>query len=210
MKLSKLCLVLLVSIISGCTTLEHYSALKEQEKRRKAGLEAPAEVVSPKQTLHSHTIDIAQQLFQSANNLRPEGTIAVGSFTMVDTLKQPMSKTSPTYMYGLQIAESLATVSVQLGLSVVEFKALPAIQITESHDLMLSRNLSLIKAKQGIDYFLTGTLVEQEEGLVVNARLIEVGTNIVIAAATEQIPSDLIWQKRKAVMYNGVISRTSY
>lgn len=108
------------------------------------------------------------------------------------------------------MAESLATVSVQLGLSVVEFKALPAIQITESHDRMLSRDLALIDSKQNIDYFLTGTLLEQEDSLVVNAKIIEVGTNIVKAAATDVIPADIIWQKRKVIMNNGVISRTSY
>lgn len=208
--LSKICLVLTASVLlSACSSLQHYSKVYEQEQKLAAQAEQMPKV-EKRDSMHQHAMRVAHQLYGSITDFRPEAKIAVGSFLMVDSLKQPMSKTSPTYMYGLQMAESLATVSVQLGLSVVEFKALPAIQITESHDRMLSRDLALIDSKQNIDYFLTGTLLEQEDSLVVNAKIIEVGTNIVKAAATDVIPADIIWQKRKVIMNNGVISRTSY
>lgn len=206
MKVPFFCLLILA--LNGCASLDSLSIGSSDKVEVLPRVAYKPE--SNQNTIHYYSDRLANQLFQSLTTVKPNAKLAIGTFTAIDTLKAPESKNSPTYLYGLQIADSFLTTSTQRGFAVVEFKTLKGIKITKNHDLMLSRDVSELKGKHDVDYFLTGTMTQQETGLVVNARLIDVNTNIVVAAATDYMPINSLWSDEKVKSRNGVITRSSY
>jgi TolB-like protein len=111
---------------------------------------------------------------------------------------------------GLQIQESLMTFATQAGLKVIEYKTMPNIKISEQSDKMLSRQVNELSPTISADYFLTGTYTLQENNTMVNIRLIQVPENIVLAAATDYVPNDVMWSNSKISMKHNQIYRSAY
>ncbi len=160
-------------------------------------------------SVHQYSEILATQLFQSLRSLKPQSRVAVGTFGDVDNLALNPVKNSPIYMLGLQLQESMTTLLVQRGIRVVSFKAREQLLIKPDQDLMLSRDVSNLQQVQSIDYYLTGTITPQEQGVVVNARLIDVESKDVVAASTNYIPRNVLWSDEKVRLKNGQIYRTT-
>ncbi|WP_235594766.1 FlgO family outer membrane protein [Paraglaciecola hydrolytica] len=158
--------------------------------------------------LHFYVEQLARQLLSTADNIDLTKTIAVGTILPSD-LK---TGNSLPYMpgFGLQVQESLVTLSTQAGLKVVEFKTMSAINIGDNYDAMLSRELAALNPEIQADYFLTGTYSQLEDKIVVNIRLIAVPSNTIIAAATDYVPSNAMWTKTKVALKANQIYRGSY
>lgn len=161
-----------------------------------------------KDSIQFYSQRIANQLYQSLRRINSPTRIAVGTFTPVNTLVAEQNKASPTSLLGQQIQEGMMTASVQYGFTVVEFKTQQNVTIAQSSDLMLSRKLHELTTKQNIDYFITGTLTEQEQSVVVNARLIDVRNQHVIAAATDYVPNNVFWSSEKVKLRQGDLYRS--
>jgi TolB-like protein len=102
------------------------------------------------------------------------------------------------------------TFATQAGLKVVEYKTLPTIKISAHADKMLSRQVNELNATITADYFLTGTYTLQEASTMVNIRLIQIPENIVLAAATDYVPNDVMWSGSKISIKHNLIYRNSY
>jgi hypothetical protein len=57
---------------------------------------------------------------------------------------------------------------------------------------------------------LTGTYTLQESNTIVNIRLIQIPENIVLAAATDYVPNDVMWSASKVTLKNNQIYRNGY
>ena len=108
---------------------------------------------------------------------------------------------------GLQIQESFITLGSQAGLKIIEYKTMSSIKIQKGTDVMLSRNTQNLHSGINAQYFLTGTYSEQDDGLVVNARLIELSSQNVVAAATDYIPTVTLKSKENITMKNNLLYR---
>ena len=201
MRVSIICLM--AAIIGGCAATSDEDTTVKQTVR----------VVSPvsqQNSVHFYTQKLANQLFRSVLSIKPNAAIAIGTFTQIDTLKLNDTANHPLRLLGLQLEDGMISASVAQGLKVIEFKTQENLTITKSQDLMLSRDVKLLRAKQDIEYFLTGTLTEQESGVVVNARLIDVSNNQVVGAATGHVPIDTFWRANKVQLKQNLIYRSSY
>lgn len=138
-------------------------------------------------TIHQHVTRLANTLFSSAKNIKLNQSVAVGTFLPVSLLNEK-DKLEKNHI-GLQIQESFITLGSQAGLKIIEYKTMSSIKIQPGSDVMLSRNIKNLNKKINAQYFLTGTYSEQENSLVVNARLIELSSQNVVAAATDYIPT---------------------
>ncbi|MFT7506832.1 MAG: TolB-like protein, partial [Gammaproteobacteria bacterium] len=105
---------------------------------------------------------------------------------------------------------SLMTFATQAGLKVIEYKTMPNIKISDQADKMLSRQVNELNPRIAADYFLTGTYTLQETNTIVNIRLIQVPENIVLAAATDYVPNDVMWSTSKISMKHNQIYRNAY
>ena len=130
--------------------------------------------------------EFAKQLFFRSGGFTAQDLVAVGSFLPVDDLKGDGVPVNSNF--GLQLQESLITLAAQQGMGVIEYKTVTDLSLGSRFDVMLSRDLANIRDQFEVNYFLTGTYITQSGGYLVNARLIDVKTRAVVAAATDFIP----------------------
>ena len=92
--------------------------------------------------------------------------------------------------------------------STKEFKLSNDIIVSEQSDQILTRDIDRLSAIEVVDFYITGTLVYQESGAVVNARIVNARSKDVVAAATRFFPADLFWQEEQVTTRNGKLYRT--
>nr|WP_297347710.1 FlgO family outer membrane protein [uncultured Glaciecola sp.] len=88
-----------------------------------------------------------------------------------------------------------------------DYKAANSITITENSDRILSRDVDKLTAVQRVDFFITGTITEQQLGAVVNARIINARSKDVVAAATKFFPGDIFWETEQVTTRGGKLYR---
>lgn len=159
-------------------------------------------------SLHKHVEKLAKQLLNTSQFIDTNNTVAVG--TILPTMQSSGEPLPSHSALGLQIQESLMTFVTQAGLKVIEYKTMPNIKIGQQADKMLSRQVDELNPTISADYFLTGTYTLQENSTMVNIRLIQIPENIVLAAATDYVPNDVMWSGSKISIKHNQIYRNSY
>ena len=99
-------------------------------------------------------------------------------------------------LVALQIQENLMAEMHRAHLHVVEFKLTEAIRVTDQGDFSLSRDYRELRGTYGADYVLAATAVQRQDGVTINARLIQFTDQRVAATAEITIPQFLIDQIR--------------
>jgi TolB-like protein len=99
------------------------------------------------------------------------------------------------------------------GLVVIDFKTTGHIRVTEDGDYVFSRDWKELPERQIIDYVVTGTMMQQEAGVLVNARMIGMQSRVVVATAQSFIPAWVVGDDFKnddnVKMKDGMIIRDS-
>lgn len=111
-----------------------------------------------------------------------ESRVAVTSFVNLQALKE-------TNKIGLLLAEDLIHDFQVRGFPVVDFKTLPYVQVTTTGDFVFSRRVDELRGEYNINYFLTGTYSNNADGVVINARLLDARTSLVVSSAQAFIPA---------------------
>ncbi|MEP0356399.1 MAG: FlgO family outer membrane protein [Paraglaciecola sp.] len=188
-----------------CASLLGCSATNENENRDK---DEDLAKLYQSNTLHGHVEKLVRQLLSTSQPFDSSANIAVGTILPA---KHNSGQQLPAHAsLGLQIQESVMTFVTQAGLSVVEYKTMPSININNQADEMLSRNIKELADSISVDYFLTGTYTLQESSTLVNIRLIKIPENTVLAAATDYVPNDAMWSATKVTIKNNQIYRNGY
>lgn len=130
----------------------------------------------------SHYVE--QMAMQMVGNRPPElnTPIAVASFVHFD------STLARTNVLGNQLAETFIHELQEFGLPVVDYKVTGAIRITPRGDFAFSRDVAELANDQAIGYILSGTIIQAEDGVVVNARIVGLSSKRVVASAKGNIP----------------------
>lgn len=163
---------------------------------------------SPLGNAELYTYRLAQELFSNMQADR-QYRYAVAGFVPVTTMQTNLDEQGPLMLLGHQLEQGLITEAVRRGYVAQDFKATSAIIMTDSYDRALSRDLNHLSELQNVDYYITGTISPQQNGAMVNARVINVRNKDVVAAATSFFPSDLFWEKEQLTMRNGQLYRTA-
>ncbi|GLR69681.1 hypothetical protein GCM10007852_05890 [Agaribacter marinus] len=154
-----------------------------------------------------YTHQLANELFLNLAADR-QYRYAVAGFVPVTTLQHDLTQQGPLMLLGHQLEQGLTTEVVRRGYIAQDFKATNTIIMGDTSERALSRNVEHLRSTQNIDFFITGTITEQEMGAMVNARIINVRTKDVIAAATQFFPAELFWQQEQVSTRNGMLYRT--
>ncbi len=196
--MSLLATLLFTGLLTGCQT-----GAGDQERR------AQAEQVrqSPLGNVEYYTYVLANELF---DGLQPEGQAryAVVGFVPADTMRFNGSDQHPLMLLGHQLEQGLITEATKRGFTTQEFKVTNDILIGADNDRVLSREIDQLAGVGRIDYYITGTLVYQQSGAMVNARIINVTNKEVVAAATRFFPGGLFWDNEQVTSRNGRLYRT--
>lgn len=150
---------------------------------------------------------LANELFVNVN--APRGArYAVVGFVPADSMKFNGEDQHPLMMLGHQLEQGLITEATKRGYVTQEFKLSNDIMVSEDSDRVLTRDIERLSALERVDYYITGTLLNQQGGSIVNARIVNVETKEVVAAATRFFPIDLFWEQEQVTSRNGMLYRT--
>lgn len=144
---------------------------------------------SPAQThkrLGDYASQLAMGLMDNATKLSSSDLIGIASFVRFNRSLQ-----EPTIL-GNQLSEYLMTELQDYGLAVVDFKLTKSLSVTPYGDLALSRDAIDIARQVEMDHIVTGTMIEDERGVRVNARIIAVSNKQIVASASVFIPGFIV------------------
>lgn len=147
--------------------------------------QAGPSLVGGQTQLQQHMSALAYRLVSSAHHLNNQSGIAVSGF-----VDQQDYQTQDDF--SRLLSETMMFQLNQYGLRVVDFKTLPFIRITPEGDISTSRDYRQLSSRIGARYLLHGTVSETTGGRLVNARLVSMGDNSLIASAQQFIPEYLV------------------
>lgn len=90
---------------------------------------------------------------------------------------------------GRVISHSLLGQVQEYGLAVVDTHLLNLNKVKDTGELAFSRDMNKLMERHGVDYILSGVMLRNERGMVINARVIEFGSRRVLSTASTFIPS---------------------
>jgi TolB-like protein len=125
---------------------------------------------------------LADQLSQNKDfeNIT-DSRIAITSFVNVENLKE-------TNKLGNLISEHLIHDMQIRGYKVIDYKMMPDIEVGSRGDYAFSRQVKNLKQDISLNYILTGTYTYYSDGVSLNARIIDIQTNVVVSTAQAFIP----------------------
>ncbi len=154
-----------------------------------------------------YTERLADQLFTGLAAI-PSGAIAVVSFTELKSLT-PDPYNLSLNLLGLQYQESMMAVASQRGYQVKELRLAKAVTIHADHERQLSRDITELATAQSVRYVIVGTLNQSEFYTTVNARLVDIQSNTVIAAASDVVPAEVLGQTEQLQLRQQKLYRSS-
>ncbi len=159
----------------------------------------------PKHAINDLVKGLAYQMLESSAFVSAKTPVAVASFVNLEDLES-------TNWLGNQIAESFVHELQRHGLVVIDFKATGHIRVTKEGDYVFSRDWKELPERQIIDYIVAGSMMEQEDGIIINARMIGMQSHVVVATAQSFIPRWVLGQEKidneNVKMKDGMIIRT--
>jgi len=181
--------LLLIGLLTACTSLSEkgfYHTFRTEEPEKIEKSKAVNHDPIDSENLENHSLNaIVQGLaFQMLGNsvfVNHETPIAMASFVNLNDLES-------TSWLGNLISESFIYEFQRHGLIVVDFKTTGFFRVTSEGDFVFSRDWKELPDNQIIDYVVTGTLLEQKDGFIVNARMIGMISHVVVASAQTFIP----------------------
>lgn len=194
--------VLVMLLLTSCSSFEPI------EQSQHAATVSQAVTVPPSLgNIEYHTAMLAQELFANMQ-LNREYRFAVVNFVPVGQLKFDQNQQGPLMILGHQLSEGLVSEASRRGFITQDYKTMNDIVISSNAEYVFSRDVSKLNAMPEVDFYIAGTITEQQEGAIVNARIIHVDSKDVIASATKFFPADLFWQREKVTHRQGMIYRT--
>ena len=105
-----------------------------------------------------------------------DSRVAVASFVSINNLDE-------TNQLGIELAENLMHEMHVRGFGVVDFKTREALKVRPTGDFVFSRDINELRKQYNIHYFLSGTISRNADGAVINARLVQADTSLVVSTA---------------------------
>lgn len=140
---------------------------------------------SPRHTLDFFVESMTEDLMVSNTSVSARTPIAVTSFVDLQSM-------DATNWLGNSVSEGFIHQFQRRGFKVVDFKTTGSIQVTQKGDFAFSRDWKDLAQEQEIQYILTGTMLRQEGGVLVNARVVGMQSRVVVATAQGFLPADRI------------------
>ncbi len=123
-----------------------------------------------------------QLLATSGEDVRDEYAVTVSTFVNLNNLYA-------TSAFGRYLSEQLVTELQQQGLEVVEVRKTPGIMISKGHgEYGLSRDMDELSFAQDAQAMVVGTYTVAEGEIMINARLLRNGDNMVLSSASLVLP----------------------
>lgn len=141
---------------------------------------------TPHTTVNDYSRNIVHELMEQHLALEDNAMVAVTDLSYTDSSLDQGS------LFSHHFSEAIIYDLHRFGVAVLDYKATDYIRVTPEGDFVLSRNFEELKAELPIKYVVTGTMTKHRQGLLVNARLIEIDSKRVISAARTFVPEHVV------------------
>lgn len=131
---------------------------------------------------------LSMELLDNARQLNGHSRVGVASFVMLD------STLNRSDVLGNQLAEVFIHQLQEFGLAVVDFKTMNSIHVQDHGDFVFSRNTYRLANKLNMDYVLSGTMVRNERGVKLHARIVSMEDKVVVSSASVMVPHFIVAQ----------------
>jgi len=170
--------------LGACTVLP----AKQEVAQTKVKAEEKAEEIYTQPYSARYSAELAEQLVKNAS-IRLNSA-KVGITNLVGVTGQ-YDQSSPLSMV---LSEQLVQELHSRELSVLDFKATDFIRVTPKGDFALTRDYLELDEIMPITHVLVGTLSHHRDGVMVNARLVNINTKEVASVAQVFIPAHVVQQ----------------
>jgi TolB-like protein len=130
---------------------------------------------------------LMQDLVANLQYVNSTTPVAVVSFVMLD------SNYNDSNLLGIQIAESLIHEVHKFGIPVIDFKTTGYIRVTEQGDFAFSRDYEDFSGEMPARYIVGGTMLKHTDGYLINARIVGMQSQAVVASAQSFIPNSVVY-----------------
>jgi TolB-like protein len=128
---------------------------------------------------------LMQDLVANLQYVNSSTPVAVVSFVMLN------SNYNDANLLGKQIAESLIHEVHKFGIPVIDFKTTGYIRVTEQGDFAFSKDYEDFTGDMPARYIVGGTMLKHKDGYLINARIVGVQSQAVVASAQSFIPNSV-------------------
>lgn len=152
----------------------------------------------PITTVNEYSRNLVHELMQQHDALDDNAMVAVTDLSYTDSALDQGS------LFGHHFSEAMIYDLHRFGVPVLDYKATDYIRVTPDGDFVLSRNFEELKAELPIKYVITGTMTTHQQGLLINARLIQIDSKRVISAARTFVPNHIVrallqWEQQQTL-----------
>ena len=140
---------------------------------------------SKEHDINHYVRGLMQDLVANLQYVNSTTPVAVVSFVMLD------SDYNDANILGIQIAESLIHEVHKFGIPVIDFKTTGFIRITEQGDFAFSKDYEDFGGQMPARYIVGGTMLKHKDGYLINARIVGVKSQAVVASAQSFIPNSV-------------------
>ena len=135
--------------------------------------------------INKYTQFLAEQISRNRDTYNiSNNPVAITSFVNLENLKH-------TNKLGELIADNMIHEMQIRGFNVTDFKAMPAIQVSNLGDFVRSREARELRTEHNINLVLSGTYTNHGGGVIVNARMINLVNGMVVSTAQANIPREI-------------------
>uniref|UniRef100_A0A486XWH3 Flagellar protein FlgO n=1 Tax=Rheinheimera sp. BAL341 TaxID=1708203 RepID=A0A486XWH3_9GAMM len=145
-------------------------------------VQSPADKI----TIQHFVRGMMQEMVMAMQDVNEQTPVAVASFLYLDT------DYNTGNMLGNQVAESFMHELHNFGVKVLDYKLTDYIRVTETGDLVHSRNYEELGGTLAARYAVGGTLTKHKDGVMINARMVEFESKVVVASAQSLVPAKII------------------
>lgn len=199
---SRIVLPLLIFALAGCSS--SWLALGDNEKADETvqalGSES-MQIIPSSGFIHQFVDDLGSKLVAGVSPVQLQNlqnaTVAIGSFVTTSDLES----SNPL---GRQIQEGLYHSLNASGLEVVDFKLTDFVRVTPDGDWVATRNYTLLSNQRSIDYFVYGSMTEAKDGVLVQARMVNVVDKNVVATSQSWLSEAMVEKLQPSVQLKKV------
>ena len=200
--MKRLTILAIFVVLSGCVAPERTVAVtgkngdnKETRSQRigqlpssasPAGNDLQSSARLPLLTVNDYVRNLVHELMALQQSLDSDSQIGVTDFSYVD------SALDQGTVFSNHLSEAMIYDLHKFGVPVLDYKVTDYIRVTETGDFVLSRNYEELSEEVAIRYVVTGTLTTHQQGVLVNARLVQIDNKRVVSAARTFIPRHIV------------------
>jgi len=137
-------------------------------------------------TVNHYARGLTQELIGNLKYVNATTPIAITNFVFIE------QQYNNTNLLGHQLSESFMHEFHKFGIPIIDFKTTDFIRVTPEGDYILSRDFIELTPGLPIQYVVVGTLAKQNQGYLVNARIVGVKSKAIVATAQSFIPEYVI------------------